>query len=121
MLESILKPKSIIFGLLLSVFGIGFPFLLFAIIKSTSGNTFPYYILFFIFVFIFGLLSYVSGDIILAKYKKDSGDINPVYPKEVIDKSNELRSPFVISLVLTLLALAGLFIAYLIMGRWPLL
>ena len=122
MLESILKPRSIIFGLLLTVLGIGLPFLIYVIVKSANGGLFPYYIVLFIFVFLYGLLSYVSGDIILIKYKKQVQEINPVYPEDVVNKANDYRSPFVIALVFTLLTLIGLFIAYLAMGnRWPLL
>ena len=121
MKESLKKIKTYLIALPLTVISVGASFLIFFLVKNNSGEIFPYYMFLIIFAFLYALGAYIAGDIIIFKYKKGTGEINPSVPSEIEDKAWGYRAPFVVALILTLLVLAIFFIIFLFMGRWPLL
>ena len=121
MFESIKKVKILIFGLILAVVGIGLSFLSYGISCWCNYEKFPYYIVLLSFSFLYGLLAYVSGDILIIKYRRKVQEINPVIPEAEQKKIWDARTPFIIGLILVLLVTGVLYIVSLFIGRWPLL
>lgn len=100
---------------------IGISFLSYAISIWLNLSPFPYYYLLFIFDFIFGLLAYISGDIIYIKYKRSTGEINPIIPEEIKIKISKYRLPFIVALIIVSILIIILLIITLFINRWPLL
>lgn len=115
-----LRKSTFIYGILLTGLAFGVAFIPYGVSCSKgSSSKFPYYYILLIFLGIYGLLSYISGDIVIHKYKKSTGDINPVVPKEIEDSAWKYRWPFVFALITVLLVTAVLFIIFLVTKRWP--
>ena len=107
---------------MLTALSIGLSFLSYGIsIWVGAAKPFPYYIVMLIFIFLYGLLAYLVGDIEYLKYKKKVGEVHPSVPDEEREKIFLLRLPFIISLIATLLVIGVLFIVSLFIKRWPLL
>ena len=107
---------------MLSILSVGASFLSYGIsIWVNAEAPFPYYIVMLTFVFLYGLFAYLFGDIEYLRYKKKVQEINPTLPEEEKEKILNIRLPFIISLIFTILILGVLFIISLFMGRWPLL
>ena len=114
--------KVIIISFMLTVLSVGASFLSYGIsIWVGASKPFPYYVIMLIFIFIYGLLAYVIGDLEYLKYKKQVGEYHPSLPEEEKIKILNKRLPFIISLIINLLILGVLFIISLFMKRWPLL
>lgn len=111
--------KLILFGVGLTILSIGSSFLL-SYLFSLGGINFPYFIPLLAFSFIYGLLAYVFGDIVIYKYKKTVSETETYIPPTVIDKAWRYRLPFIYALLATLLVLAIFFIISLSNGgKWP--
>lgn len=121
MKQSLQKIKTYIIASILTVISVGTSFLIYFLVKNLANQTFPYYMFLIIFSFLYALLAYISGDIVIFKFKRSSDEINPIIPKEVEERAWIYRAPFVVALVLTLLVLLVFFIISLFMGRWPFL
>lgn len=114
--------KVYIIAFMLSILSIGLSFLSYGIsVWVKAPNPFPYYIPMLVFAFIYALLAYLMGDLVYLKYKKQTGEIHPSVPIEIKEKMLVKRLPFIYALIITLLVIAGLFIASLFMKHWPLL
>jgi len=105
----------------MAAFIIGIPFVVFAIVYSCGNQTFPYYYIHLILIGVVALLCYVSGDVVIYKYKKSREEINPFIPEEIHNKANGYRLPFIIALIISLLFIAVFFIIFLSTGHWPML
>ena len=111
--------KLIMFGVGLTILSIGVSFLLFFLFRLGNIN-FPYYIPLLAFSFIYGLLAYIFGDIVIYKYKKTVSVTETYIPPEVNEKAWRFRLPFIYALIATLLVLAVFFIISLSNGgKWP--
>lgn len=122
MLKQIKNPKTYLYGIPLAAIGVGIPFAVYGICCACGYNQFPYYTILLVFAALYGLLSYVSGDIIIYKYKKQKKEILPSeVPLEVREKANDYRAPFALALIVTLLVVAVFFIIYLATKHWPML
>ena len=107
---------------MLTALSVGISFLSYGIsIWVGNEKPFPYYITMLVFCFLYGLLAYVVGDIEYIRYKKKVDEVHPTLPNEEKEKILNLRLPFIISLIFTILVLGVLFIISLFMKRWPLL
>lgn len=115
-MRDVLKNKKIyIFAAILVVISIGTSFL----ISALCNWTFPYYIPLVIFSFVYGLASYISGDIMIVRYRHRVQEINPALPFEEQIKAWTARAPFIIALIVTLLVLGTFFVISLFLGKWP--
>lgn len=111
--------KLILFAVGLTILSIAVSFLLFFLFRLGNIN-FPYYIPLLAFSFIYGLLAYIFGDIVIYKYKKTVSITETYIPPEVIEKAWRFRLPFIYALIATLLVLAVFFIISLSNGgKWP--
>lgn len=107
---------------MLTLLSIGASFLSYGVsIWVGASQPFPYYITMLVFIFIYGLLAYLVGDIEYLRYKKKVGEYKPSLPREERTIILNKRLPFVISLIINLLIIGVLFIISLFMKRWPLL
>lgn len=121
MKKALRNYKTYIYSTLLVVLSIGGSFLAYGIANWTNHPKFPYYILLLCFLFIYGFLAYLLGDLVIIKYRKEVHEINPPIPEEIENKAWVRRMPFTIALIVTLVVTLILFIASLALGHWPLL
>ena len=115
--------KVLLISFMLTALSIGSSFLAYGISISVGAEKpFPYYIIMLVFIFVYGFLAYLIGDLQYLKYKKEKQEFISVSltpeEKEVILQK---RLPFIISLVLNLLVIGVLFIISLFLKKWPLL
>lgn len=117
-----IKNKLIvIFAVLLALLGCGVSFLVFGISIWTNHTPFPYYFILIGFIFLYALLAYLVGDILIVKFKyTKKGEIDPDIPEDLAEKISKIRWTFALALILDLLVLAVFFIISLF-GGWPLL
>ena len=114
--------KVLIISFMLTVLSVGATFLSYGIsIWVEASKPFPYYVVMLSFIFIYGFLAYLMGDLEYLRYKKEVGEIHPSIPEEERIKILNKRLPFIISLIINLLIIGVLFIISLFMKRWPLL
>ena len=107
---------------MLTILSVGLSFLSYGISIWVNAETpFPYYVVMLIFIFLYGFFAYLFGDLEYLRYKKRVGEINPTLPDDEKEKILNLRLPFIISLIFTILILGVLFIISLFLKRWPLL
>jgi uncharacterized membrane protein YbhN (UPF0104 family) len=106
---------------ILLLISLGVPFICYFIFNALNIKEFPYVYLFVIFAGLYFLLSYVVGDVYIVRYKQKEGIITSSLPEEVINKSKELRKPFIASFLITLLVFIIFYIIYASTGSWPLL
>lgn len=107
---------------MLTVLSVGASFLSYGIsIWVGATKPFPYYVTMLVFIFLYGFLAYLVGDLEYLNYKKKSGEYHPNVSEEEKEKILNKRLPFIISLIINLLIIGVLFIISLFMKRWPLL
>ena len=114
--------KVYLISFMLTLLSIGASFLAYGIsIWVKAEKPFPYYVVMLVFIFIYGLLAYVFGDLQYLKYKKEKEEFHPSLTEEERMVILSKRLPFIYALIITLLVLAVFFIISLFLKRWPLL
>ena len=114
--------KVYLYSFMLTILSVGLSFLSYGIsIWANAEEPFPYYVVMLVFIFLYGFFAYLFGDIEYFRYKKKVGEFNPSLPDKEKEKILNLRLPFIISLIFTILILGVLFIISLFMKKWPLL
>lgn len=107
---------------MLTLLSVGASFLSYGIsIWVGSEKPFPYYVTMLAFIFVYGFLAYLVGDLEYLRYKKEVGEYHPSISEEEKKTILNKRLPFIISLIINLLIIGVLFIISLFMKRWPLL
>ena len=122
-MKAALKLKSTyIFGALLTLLGIGIPFMIWGIVFSSSGaRDFPYHITMLTIGISLFLIGLIVGDIPLIIFKMKATEIDPPIPEDMPLKIWRLRWPFYIAGLLTLIAIGIIGIIYLCSNNtWPL-
>lgn len=121
--ESFKNKRIYIIASILSVLGIGVPFLIYAI--SVFGNNnwqaFEYPLLMWAFVFLYALLGWVIGNSIVNKWRKKEADYDGAAPFEIKKKAWEYRMYFFLPALIILTVCIGLEICVLVTGKYPLL
>ena len=107
---------------MLTLLSVGSSFLAYGIsIWVGAERPVRYYTILMIFMFLYGLLAYVVGDIEYLRYRKRVGEHRPAITEEERIKLISLRLPFIVSLIVTTLVFAVFFVIYLFTKSWPLL
>ena len=107
---------------MLTLLSIGSAFLAYGIsIWVGAERPVRYYTILIIFMFLYGLLTYVVGDIEYLRYRKKVGEHRPALTEEEKVKLISLRLPFIISLVVTSIVFFVFFFIYLFTKSWPFL
>lgn len=107
---------------MLTLLSVGSSFLVYGIsIWVGAERPVRYYTILIFFMFLYGLLAYVVGDIEYLRYRKRVGEHRPAITEEEKVKLISLRLPFIISLGVTSAVFAVFFVVYLFTKTWPLL
>ena len=119
-MKAVFQDKKLLIVLVVDlIITIGSPFLVFGILKLCGDESFAYALLFAIFGVINGILAYLSGDIIIIRYKMKNDIVTSPVPDDVIIRSRQIRYPFVIALIVDILIFAIFAIIYSTTGHWP--
>jgi len=105
----------------LIVISVALPIALYYICKAYGNNSFPYTLVIAIFGCLYGLGIYISGDIVIIKYRRKNPEVyNQILPKDIQDKALRNRYPFIIACIITIIVFIIFYIIYKSTGSWPL-
>lgn len=120
--ESFKNKRLYVLTGILSVIGLGVPFIIYGIsILSDKMSAFEYPLLMWAFVFIYILIGWVTGNSVINKWRKKEADYDGVAPYEIKKKAWEYRMYFFLPALVILTVCLGLEIYALISGGYPLL
>ena len=91
------------------------------LIVGGVAKAFPYMSLMGIMLGVYLLMSYVSGDIVIVKYKREHKEIyKQIIPDDVLNRALFWRMPFITAAIITVIVFAIFYIVYKTTGCWPL-
>ena len=116
------NPRVYIFGGIMSVVGIGLPFLLFGITLLVDNTApFQYPLLLGLFAAIYLLIGFIWGDMHTVLYRRKTKNWDGELPPESRTESWTRRLPFYLGAITTFLVFIVFDIIYLIIGHYPFL
>ena len=121
MIEAFKQKKLLIILIVDIVVSIGLPFGIHGICVAANVKNFGYPFFFAIFGFVNGLLAYISGDIILIRYKNKNDIVTSPIPDEIYKKSKQVRWPYIISMLACFLVFVICVFYQTSTGHWPLM
>lgn len=121
MIEALKQKKLLIITIVDLVLSTGIPFGIHGICLLAGVTNIGYPIFFAMFAFVNGLLAYLSGDIILIKYKHNNDIVTSPIPDDVYLHSKQVRWPYIISLLANILVFVICVFYYTMNGHWPLM
>ncbi len=113
--------KLIIVSLVLTLVGLGLSFGLFFISRIPDLNmlTIQYIILLWIFAFVYLLIGFVWGDVIIARWRKANQEWDTKLPEDIKDKAWKARLYFYIPAVIIFVVAIFFDIFKMIAGFYP--
>lgn len=113
--------KLIIVSLVLTLVGLGLSFGLFFISQIPDLNmlTIQYIILLWIFAFVYLLIGFVWGDVIIARWRKANQEWDTKLPEDIEDKAWKARLYFYIPAVIIFVVAIVFDIFKMIAGFYP--
>lgn len=113
--------KLIIVSLVLTLVGLGLSFGLFFISQIPDLNmlTIQYIILLWIFAFVYLLIGFVWGDVIIARWRKANQEWDTKLPEDIKDKAWKTRLYFYIPAVIIFVVAIVFDIFKMIAGFYP--
>ena len=121
MIEAFKQKKILIILIVDILVTMGSPFAVFGILYACGVTNFVYPLLFAIFAFFNGLFAYLSGDIILIRYRHQNDIVTSPIPDDVYLRSKQIRYPFIISLLLNIAIFVVCVLVFSSTGHWPLI
>lgn len=116
------NPRVWIFGSIMSVVGIGLPFIILIItLNVDKASPFQYPLLHGLFAAIYLLIGYIWGDMHSVLYRRKTKNWDDKLPPEIKTESWVRRLPFFIGSASTFLVFIIFDIIYLIAGNYPFL
>lgn len=113
--------KLIIVSLVLTLVGLGLSFGLFFISQIPNLNmlTIQYIILLWIFAFVYLLIGFVWGDVIIARWRKANQEWDTKLPEDIKDKAWKARLYFYIPAVIIFVVAIVFDVFKMIAGFYP--
>ena len=121
MISALKRPLTYILTGIITLIGVGTPFLVSVIVKSMGKPPFPYYYLLLIITGVYAFFAYLFGDIALVQYKRKNPSFNEDISPEANLKIWTLRWPFIFGLLACLIVFIILYIIYAVTHAWPLM
>lgn len=121
MIKAFQDKKLLIIMIVDIVFSIGSPFVVHGICVAAGVKNFGYPFFFAIYAFVNGLLAYLSGDIILIRYKNQNDIVTSPIPDDVYLRSKQVRWPYIISMLACILVFVICVFYQRGTGHWPLM